>query len=404
MLFVVLAGFSVAACDIDRIFALLNAPRGETTDPVAKEVTRETIRSVQENLTWRGYNSGPADGVLGQQTVEAIRHYQADSGMTIDGAITPELVERLNASSEIPIAEQPIRPVQRESGTQSTSIVINYKQPDAIPVYEVGDTLAYSDGSIETVVRVGGGRVTWKLGNGDSYTSHRNFILPNISWQYGSASGEAETDIDPDDSWPLRPGRKISFAVSTTEKSTATPSLSTWSCWRERNRRVTVASGTFQTIVLACTRSSAPFGGWEKRVWYYSPAVRHYVRRDDEFAAPKQPRTVELVAIRPGGYRWPPAARAGLDWAIQDALRTLTVGKMTDWRSTAVSAEFEIMVTGNSARPADVSCRTYTLGRLIQGMRIYPAIACRAPESDHWLIPVLDRDKGAEHLVLSKGS
>ncbi|MDX1576221.1 MAG: peptidoglycan-binding domain-containing protein [Kiloniellales bacterium] len=54
-----------------------------------------TVTRVQGGLAQLGYNPGPVDGVMGPQTAEAIREYQRDHGLLIDGRATPQLADHI---------------------------------------------------------------------------------------------------------------------------------------------------------------------------------------------------------------------------------------------------------------------------------------------------------------------
>lgn len=47
------------------------------------------ILHIQKRLKEKGYNPGPLDGLQGRQTVKAIRQFQLDWGLTVDGIIGP---------------------------------------------------------------------------------------------------------------------------------------------------------------------------------------------------------------------------------------------------------------------------------------------------------------------------
>lgn len=97
--------------------------------------------------------------------------------------------------------------------------------------------------------------------------------------------------------------------------------------------------------------------------------------------------TPSPVAIRPSTDNWPPAARAGLDWAASHALDDPQ--KPVKWSSTGVSQRFEIYVFELSPGETALAdsdgkpCRRYEL-RADQSL--YPAIACRAKDGA-WYIP-----------------
>lgn len=75
--------------------AARGAGSGETTGP-------SNVARVQAALNARGYDAGPADGVMGPATRSAIRTYQADAGLATTGQVTPDLVQRLEST---PVAE-----------------------------------------------------------------------------------------------------------------------------------------------------------------------------------------------------------------------------------------------------------------------------------------------------------
>ena len=50
---------------------------------------------VQEGLTMRGFYVGAVDGRIGARTRDAIRQYQREANLPVDGQVTPELAQRL---------------------------------------------------------------------------------------------------------------------------------------------------------------------------------------------------------------------------------------------------------------------------------------------------------------------
>lgn len=54
-----------------------------------------TVRNIQAGLQRLGYDPGPADGRFGPQTESAIRRFQQDSGMPIDGQPTAALWQQI---------------------------------------------------------------------------------------------------------------------------------------------------------------------------------------------------------------------------------------------------------------------------------------------------------------------
>lgn len=54
-----------------------------------------TLKDIQAALAALGYRVGPIDGVWGRQTQAAIRQYQADHGLQVDGVVGPQTVASL---------------------------------------------------------------------------------------------------------------------------------------------------------------------------------------------------------------------------------------------------------------------------------------------------------------------
>jgi len=72
-------------------------PKKPTID--FRGLTREQNREIQELLTKHGYSPGPADGLPGNKTKSAIRAYQEDNGLSVDGLPSESLLQHLSAKS-----------------------------------------------------------------------------------------------------------------------------------------------------------------------------------------------------------------------------------------------------------------------------------------------------------------
>jgi peptidoglycan hydrolase-like protein with peptidoglycan-binding domain len=57
---------------------------------------QELVRTIQALLVQRGYDPGPADGMEGPQTRDAVRAFQVSIGAAPTGEITPALLDVLN--------------------------------------------------------------------------------------------------------------------------------------------------------------------------------------------------------------------------------------------------------------------------------------------------------------------
>jgi peptidoglycan hydrolase-like protein with peptidoglycan-binding domain len=326
--------------------AAAQAGSTEQSDAAETGPTREMVLTAQTLLAGLGYDPGPLDGLAGPKTRDAVRKYQADADTPTDGRITEALLERL--------ADSDGGKTGPDDGPDLAS--------QALPVYAPGDTFIYSDGRTETVTDIDGDQVRWQSNDGTDVTAYRDFVLPAI---------RRETNL-------------------LNEQTTADAGPGAWHCLVEPPQTLSVAAGTFDALRVACRTATPSSHGPSERVWYYAPRIRHYVRREEKFENPASQSHVELVAIQPTGESWPPAARAGLGWALQQALETKTEEQSIEWRSTGVDAEVTIRPTTAMTTGDSPYCRTFEqIVRQAHDQRIYPGKACRSP-AGLWLIPGLE--------------
>ena len=75
--------------------ALLNQLRAGGNAGDSRILTRSEVVRLQSALTERGYDTGPADGVVGPKVRSAIRSYQSDAGLPVTGSATSSLLVKL---------------------------------------------------------------------------------------------------------------------------------------------------------------------------------------------------------------------------------------------------------------------------------------------------------------------
>lgn len=68
--------------------------------------SHEDVRAAQQHLARLGYDVGTPDGVAGRKTKAAIRAFQEQAGLPVDGAVTPALIAAL-AAAPTPTAAPP---------------------------------------------------------------------------------------------------------------------------------------------------------------------------------------------------------------------------------------------------------------------------------------------------------
>lgn len=376
------------------------APHGSSAAPeyqhdlaALRPLAAADIAKAQQQLAALNYQPGPVDGVMGHKTSIAIKHFQVDEELEVDGELTPAVLALLKKrtrkrhSSLNPTGKPEETPGAPDPGPKPLNT--------AGPSYEVGDTYVYSDGRVETVSRVGPERTLWETGDGSVYTAYRNFILPPISWKSDTGRGENQVQSPAGPNWPPATTSEVVFSVGSKAGDGSVDAPKSWSgkwrCVTRGDSPVEALAGLFDAVIIECQRANPEPGTWKKRRWYYVPEIGHYVRRVDMIHGTERKTTVDLVAVRPGRKGWPPAARGGLDWAIQGALDSGDYKNIVEWRSSAVGAMFSIRLMGNVAGSDKADCQRYSIKRTSPDqIRLFPAIACKTPTGERWLTPGVD--------------
>ena len=68
---------------------------GTRVDEMPPQMRQAYIVGIQQELVAHGYHVGPVDGVIGKKTKGAIRQYQRDAQLSVDGVATKELLDHL---------------------------------------------------------------------------------------------------------------------------------------------------------------------------------------------------------------------------------------------------------------------------------------------------------------------
>ncbi|HEY8595063.1 MAG TPA: SEL1-like repeat protein, partial [Devosiaceae bacterium] len=90
------AAWKPAAIDIKANFAPIGT-WSKDFDPGKTIATKEVVQRVQEALGRLGFDAGTADGMMGPKTTEAIRQFEAATGMSESGAVNPRLLAVLGS-------------------------------------------------------------------------------------------------------------------------------------------------------------------------------------------------------------------------------------------------------------------------------------------------------------------
>ena len=349
------------------------------------------ITKVQKQLADLGYEPGPIDGAMGPKTRAAIRRYQVVVGLPVDGRVSEAFLARLDGSSDTD------RPPRDEAGdkVEAAARTTSDAVPAPAPGYEVGSRYVYADGEVRTVLKVDGEQVHWKSSKNGHSVAYENFLIPRLSWISSEASGKRTVDAAPGDFWPQEAGAEMTLSATTlVEHRTRPDSRSqlneSWRCRLEGESELTVRAGVFQTRRLVCDGLAEPGGERLQRTWHYAQEVRHYVLYEEIDGSRRLSRRSELLAIVPSTSEWPPAARAGLGWALEHALEMAAPGEETSWTSSAIATKVTITPGPQAVSGAEKTCRTFAqTWSDAQGARVYPGLSCREADGQ-WLIPGLD--------------
>ena len=76
----------------------LFVPIDTTVEQMSPGMANAYVRGIQEELAGHGYRPGQVDGLAGARTVRAIRAYQRDAGLPVNGLATKELLDHLKFS------------------------------------------------------------------------------------------------------------------------------------------------------------------------------------------------------------------------------------------------------------------------------------------------------------------
>ncbi len=64
------------------------------------------IEAVQQALEVMGYDPGPVDGAMGDNTRRAVKAFQGEFGLAVDGKVDEVLLERLRSAAAVDTASQ----------------------------------------------------------------------------------------------------------------------------------------------------------------------------------------------------------------------------------------------------------------------------------------------------------
>jgi peptidoglycan hydrolase-like protein with peptidoglycan-binding domain len=151
---------------------LAEVPKGATTrihvTPPPKNTRSVTIQydpkveAVQKELLSTGHYVGMVDGVTGKQTEQAIRKYQSENGLAVNGDITPKLIEhmryrrKLLAAAEVTgsISKKKLSVAERPAATTALKpklVLSDVAAPSKIKKPQLATSTAKTTGGLDRV-------------------------------------------------------------------------------------------------------------------------------------------------------------------------------------------------------------------------------------------------------------
>ncbi len=362
--------------------------------PLAPIESKPLVMRTQKILAKLGYRPGPSDGVPGPKTRKAITLYQQRLGLSADGRTSYALLYRL---------ERSLRKSRQTAKASKPAKKRRKSRHLDLPDYGLGSTFVYSDGRVDTVVGLKNDMVRWSRNDGTRFTTHRNFLLPWAYWESAAQRGTQVLDREPEELWLRAVGEKIAFSAKVVKQEGGsedlTESTEAWRCRLTGAKKIRVVAGTFDTLRLACDRAAKGAMPRLTRVWYYAPAIRHYVRLIEDYDGTDKDRHHNLVAIRPGGQGWPPIARAALSRAVEKALDTAKNGQAQRWSSSGLDTRVTIEPTSLFRHEDGTKCRTFVQTWVAKKIkRRYPGAACQ-DDAGRWRIPGLEDDPSGDLAI-----
>ncbi|NOX52697.1 MAG: hypothetical protein GXP16_19505 [Gammaproteobacteria bacterium] len=169
-------------------------------------------------------------------------------------------------------------------------------------VPEPGTVFIFTEGRVERFVRTEGDVHVWATPRGREYIRSANPAEPILQWEIGGKKGERTVTGSAAALWPPQPGNSARFRVLTklTSEGRQRRSVALWSCRIGEQTKVSVSTRTYGAMPITCLRYSAhTMRPLQKRTWWWSEDVGHYVRRRYENLRNGETIDINLCAALP---------------------------------------------------------------------------------------------------------
>jgi len=189
--------------------------------------------------------------------------------------------------------------------------------PAPLPAYRAGDLFTYRDEKGRTVTREVVAstpeRSEWVTESGYRFTKKADIFVPRIAWDGPSSRGEAVAVKVEGGLWPLAYKKRSTITIDyrKTDKKTGevTRYSELWRCKVNRPRKLEVPAGSFDAYKVVCKRHDRVTDAVTRtHIWYYAPAIGHYVQRIKKYANGRR-KEISLLGWKRGAPKLASATR-----------------------------------------------------------------------------------------------
>jgi hypothetical protein len=270
------------------------------------------------------------------------------------------------------------------------------------PEYTAGATYVYDNGSWETIRAVAPEEVTWRSYRGDISSGSPDFTHRRTTWETRTRSGTRHfrerrdwAGVPVTTVWPLAPGKTARYIESGSWRDEDNREHTYETHWRLEvvgQERIRVKAGNFDTWKIVGRRFSAgdafrPSRLYEKRIWYYAPAVGHYVKMEGHYLGRRPDRSIELLAVIPPVENMHHNAQTALQTSFQEALEKMPSGDALKWNRAELGLSGTTTPTATFKLASGDYCRQYVQHLNRSGEdEVFFGLACRT-DAGRWEIP-----------------
>jgi len=86
-----------------RSFARLESEFNQWLQDLNRALSNAEVKLIQQRLTELGYAPGPVDGLIGSKTIRAVKKFQAENGLAVDGKLDANLIRVLQNGNNNPL-------------------------------------------------------------------------------------------------------------------------------------------------------------------------------------------------------------------------------------------------------------------------------------------------------------